>query len=274
MWLIVILVAILLAFSLAYLYWIVLLKSHMRHPIRCFLIHEVVPRPSLLSASEIAVSKFLTFVDEVQAEGFTFVSPEHFLSSESSSEILLTFDDGFESFYEHVYPILKAKTIPALVFTVRDYTGKDAAWDYRNSGRKHLSPEQIDEMAASRLVFFGSHSASHPDLTRLSEEKLAQEIKAVNLDLFECFSYPFGKFNPDVIAAVKKAGYYRAFCSLNGDPKLWGGRFAIPRIPLNRFDNRFTLRTKIMNGKLLWLEVVKARIIGMFAPFTHDWKGR
>jgi len=274
MWLIIILAAILLAFSLAYLYWIIFMKSHMKNPLRCFLIHEVVPRPSFLSASEISVSKFKIFLDEVHAAGFTFVSPEHFVSSESSSDILLTFDDGFESFYEHVYPILKAKGIPALVFTVRDYIGKDATWDYRSSCRKHLSPEQIDEMAAGGLVFFGSHSASHPDLTRLSKEQLAQELKALNLDLFECFSYPFGKFNPIVIDAVKKAGYYRAFCSLNGDPKLWGRRFAIPRFPLNRFDNRFTLRIKIMNGKLLWLEAVKARIIGMFAPFTHDWKGR
>jgi peptidoglycan/xylan/chitin deacetylase (PgdA/CDA1 family) len=274
MWLIAIPVALILTFAIAYAYWRFALRAYVPRPIRCFLVHEVLPHASYSSASEISLEVFRTFIDEVYSAGLQFVTPEVFFESKSPDDILLTFDDGFESVYEHVFPILKEKNIHALVFRVGNHEGRTSDWDYRSSNRKHLSKMEIEEMIASGLVSFGAHTQTHPDLTRITDERLEAELASGSLDLFRCFSFPFGRINRRVKDAVKEAGYYRAFCSLNGDPKLWDKKFAIPRFPLNRFDNRLTLRAKIRGNGLFWLEVVKSRVIGMFSQFTHDWKGR
>jgi len=274
MWPIAVSAFILTVFILAYLYWIVFLKPHMPGRLRCFLVHDVVAKSSFLSASEISISQFRLFIDEAISSGFRFVAPEVFFSGDDRNEILLTFDDGLDSVYRYVYPILKEKRIPAMIFTVDACAGGSTVWDYHTSGRRHLTHDQIREMTSSGLVTVGSHSATHPDLTRISEERLITELQQPDSDSPRYFSYPFGGFNKAVIRSVRSEGYAAAFCSLNGGPGLWDRRYVIPRIPLNRFDNRFTFRTKLSGGRLYWCEVLKARIIGLFAPLTYEWQGR
>ncbi len=274
MWPIAISAFILTLCAFAYLYWRILLKPHIPRTLRCFLVHDVVARPSFRSASEISIRQFRLFIDEAIGSGFKFVAPDVFLSRENRNEILLTFDDGLDSVYHIVYPILKEKQIPALVFAIGAYSGESPSWDYRDSGRRHLTQDQIGEMHDSGLITIGSHSATHPDLTRVSEKRLHDELLRSDSDSAQYFSYPFGRFDRAVVRAVESGGYEAAFCSLNGAPMRWNKRHTIPRIPLNRFDNRFTIRTKLSGGKLYWCEILKARIIGLFAPLTYDWQGR
>ena len=257
-----------------YLYWRVFLQPHLQIPIRSFAVHDLVERPSLTSASDITVNQFLGFIEEAKAAGLRFVGLDDFLSSTDHRDILLTFDDGLESIYKYAFPILMKNRIPAIVFMLDAYEGKPTSWDYRSSARVHLSAPQIEEMSASGLVTFGNHSATHPDLTRVSRDRLTSEVQTSTDKHRTAFSYPFDRFNEDVISAVKHAGYMSGFCLLSGRPSLWRDDFARPRFPLNRFDNRFTFRIKLRGGKLMWLEVVKSRIIGKFAPFTYDWQGR
>jgi peptidoglycan/xylan/chitin deacetylase (PgdA/CDA1 family) len=273
MWLIAVPVLVLAVFVFSYSYWRIFLKPYVSIPFRCFLVHDVAKRPSFRSASEITTRKLRLFIDEAIDAGLKFVTPEQFFSREDRQEILLTVDDGLDSMYRHVYPILKEKRIPALVFLVEAYVGKAPDWDYRVWGRAHLTESQTDEMMESGLVTRGSHSATHPDLTRVTEQRLHEELKYNDCDSTPYFSYPFGRFGAGTIRAVKGAGFLRAFCSLNGKPALWNSRYAIPRMPLNRFDNRFTIRTKLRGGRLCWCEVLKSRIIGLFSSLTHQWRG-
>ena len=274
MWLIAIPAALLLLFVSAYLYWRFFLRPYLPYPLRCYLIHDVDPKPSFLSVSGISLDLFKLFIQEAKDADMKFVTPERFISHKSRNEILLTFDDGFESMFRHVFPLLKEQNIPALLFIPGSYVGKRPSWDYHVSGRKHLTEDQLDKMEQSGLITIGSHSATHPDLTKVSVDRLAKEVKRSSVDSQRYFSYPFGRFNPTVIDAVEDTGYMGCFCSLNGRPSLWQERNVIPRIPLNRFENRFTFRMKLRQGSLFWCEFVKARIIGIFAPFTYDWRGR
>ncbi len=269
--------AIIVAASLAtliialYFYWFVRLRPCVADIPNCYLVHEVLKKPGFTSASAISQRSFEMFLDEAIACGYRFVSPEEFLRDRKSDALLLTFDDGLESLYDSVFPLLVERSIPALIFIPTSYIDREVDWDYRQSGRRHLTQEQISEMVATGLISIGSHSSTHPDLTVVGQARLTEETGRGSGNSYQYFSYPFGRYNSTVIGAVKDSGFTAAFGTANGNPRMWRDPHAIPRVPLNRFDNRFSLRIKLRRGRLFWLEILKARIIGMFAPFTYDW---
>jgi len=275
MWVLAIPAAAVTVIVIAYLYWSFRIKPYIYRFPKAFAFHDILLKPPYTSASDVSLSQFVTFLDEADILGLRFVSIDDWLKlSPESNEILLTFDDGFESFYLLVYPILRERNIPAVLFMLGGFTGAQPSWDYRAGRRNHLTHDEITELKADPLITICSHSRTHPDLRRLSDRKLTSELRPAVPGAGQHFSYPFGAFNRRVIEFVETHGYKSAFCTLDGDPAKWVKPMAIPRIPLNRFENRFTIRTKLKGGMFFWMEILKARIIGAFAPFTFDWRGR
>jgi len=75
--------------------------------------------------------------------------------------VLLTFDDGLESFYTKVYPLLRLFQYPAVVSVVTSWIESDTIVPYDGrdrSGDDFLTWKQIVEMQASGLVEIASHS--------------------------------------------------------------------------------------------------------------------
>lgn len=77
--------------------------------------------------------------------------------------VLLTFDDGYESFYTRIYPLLKLYHYPAVMALVGSWlqTPANSPVQYGNekvSRQKFLTAAQIREMQASGLIEFASHS--------------------------------------------------------------------------------------------------------------------
>lgn len=138
--------------------------------------------------------------------------------------VALTFDDGFQDFNDNAFPVLQQYNYPSTVFIVADMAGKENLWDYRETGiKKHLLGwDRIIEMKDKGVVF-GSHTKTHPFLSRLSDEEMKEEIEGSKrgieerLDLpVEFFCYPYGDYNDRVLDSVKKAGYSAAFTTKRG----------------------------------------------------------
>ena len=77
--------------------------------------------------------------------------------------MLLSFDDGYASFYTRVYPLLKAFGYPAVLALVGSWLDapEDATVMYGDQPvprRNFMSWEQLREVAASGLVEIASHS--------------------------------------------------------------------------------------------------------------------
>jgi biofilm PGA synthesis lipoprotein PgaB len=80
-----------------------------------------------------------------------------------ANAVLLTFDDGLESFYTRVYPLLRAYNYPAVQALVGSWMdmapGQRMPYNGADCDRScFLTWEQVAEMHASRLVEFASHS--------------------------------------------------------------------------------------------------------------------
>lgn len=69
--------------------------------------------------------------------------------------VLLSFDDGYESFYTRVFPLLKLYNYPAVMALVDAWLDRSNSQHSKNGS---LTVKQIQEMQASGLIEFASHS--------------------------------------------------------------------------------------------------------------------
>lgn len=138
--------------------------------------------------------------------------------------ILLTFDDAYGGHYEYVYPLLKKYGYPAVFSIYTSNIGID-------TGRTHVTWEQLRQMAADPLVTIVSHSVSHPrDLRELPDDKLQKELveskRLLEAQLgipIRYFSYPEGKYDQRVASSVQAAGYEAAL-TMNDAENVFAGQ--------------------------------------------------
>jgi peptidoglycan/xylan/chitin deacetylase (PgdA/CDA1 family) len=116
---------------------------------------------------------------------------------------VITFDDGYQSVYDAALPVLGGHGMCATVFLT---VGKTGAAESANrlpslGGRSMLNWDEIKEMRNFGFSF-GAHTLTHPDLTRLSVDRVEAEIcrsktiieDAVGLPV-ACFAYPYGRYD-------------------------------------------------------------------------------
>lgn len=156
--------------------------------------------------------------------------------------VALTFDDGYKDNYTIAYPILKQYKYPATLFIYPYYV---------SNGGAAITWEMLKEMAADPLIKIQSHTFTHTNLnktTRQGNAALKHEIVDSKNTLEQklgikvnTLAYPYGVFNPKVLAATKAAGYRSAF-TIGTFPIEYAGTkptdlWTIPRIMVNRGDS-------------------------------------
>jgi peptidoglycan/xylan/chitin deacetylase (PgdA/CDA1 family) len=172
--------------------------------------------------------------------------------------VAVTFDDGFRSVATLAFPILRRLGIPATVFVPTDHVGTGApmAWPGIDQwlGGPHeaeLQPMTWTDLAMLTAAGWevGSHTRSHPRLTRLDEAGLQDELWG-SREVCErrlsrpcvTLAYPYGDHDGRVVAAARAAGY-EAACTLpeqfSGDDPL-----RMPRVGVYHGDGGVMFRVK------------------------------
>lgn len=129
--------------------------------------------------------------------------------------VVITFDDGYRSVYTVARPILDRLGYKATLFLITDCLG----------GKTNLTWTQVKEMAAAGYDI-GSHTATHPNLTRARSGEAAAQREARaqreiqrSYDTLEeklgtppaALAYPFGNYDAATMQAVSTAGFRVAF---------------------------------------------------------------
>jgi len=165
----------------------------------------------------------------------------------------ITFDDGYVDFYKNAYPILRQHSYPSTVFVVSGLAGKENAWDQVNESinKPLMDWEQLREINKNG-VEIGSHTRTHPELTRISTVEQNDEIAGSKKDLEErlnrtlnTFCYPGGDYNPQVKEMVKNAGYHCAVTTRRGHVEKGNDPFALRRIPIKLIADPFSFLYKV-----------------------------
>ncbi|WP_232210471.1 polysaccharide deacetylase family protein [Nitrococcus mobilis] len=158
--------------------------------------------------------------------------------------VVLTFDDGYEGFHEHAFPILAQHGFTATIFIVTGLVGRCAEWLSADQVKAPLmSAETLCELHRAGITF-GSHSNTHPRLSGLSVSKQRDQIfrsKAVLEELLaeevRHFCYPYGDYGRQTRELVEEADYASALTCLRGAANTAPNRFEIPRKAISFGDN-------------------------------------
>ncbi|NLY53484.1 MAG: polysaccharide deacetylase family protein [Firmicutes bacterium] len=141
--------------------------------------------------------------------------------------VMITFDDGYESNYIYAYPILKQYNLRAVIFPIG---GGIRHKGIVRPGIPKLSDIQMQEMYASGLVEFGSHTFAMHDyhqgqpLLRIAStseiladlQQVEEVFAAIGLPPAIALAYPFGQYGPEAQQACEEMGYQLAFTTRSG----------------------------------------------------------
>jgi peptidoglycan/xylan/chitin deacetylase (PgdA/CDA1 family) len=223
-------------------------------------------------------SEQMRFLD---TRGFR-VTPLSYILEEEISErtIVLTFDDAYESLYHNAFEVMKEYGFTATVFVVSDFVGKKNLWDV-TLGREfiHLDWGGLQELVKEGFEI-GSHTHTHPDLTKVSEDRVRDELEISKKTLEDHLgvpvrfvSYPFGRYSKRVKEIARECGYRGGVC-LSHPFKRGFDILEIDREGIYIFDtiDDFKAKLHLCGSTLYRYQKIKGRIINFFAGATFTIK--
>ena len=185
-------------------------------------------------STNIKIKDFIKHLDLIKENEFNFISHKEFVDAINSKnlnrKILLTIDDGFKSFYENAWPILKQRKIPFIIFINTETVGSNGYMDW---------PE-IKEISSFEFVHIGNHSHTHDYLVDKSDKEIEDDLKT-SIKIFKdklnhetkFFAYPFGEYKNSYIEIVKKLGFEYGFGQHSGVMDKTKNKYELPRFPIN-----------------------------------------
>ena len=204
-------------------------------------------------STNIKINEFINHIKILENNQISFINPINFedelKNNKTQRKVLLTIDDGFESFYQNAWPVLKKKKIPFILFVSTREVG---AFNY-------MSWDQIREINKENFVEIGNHSHTHEYLVDENKEVIISDIKQ-SMKIFKkelgknsaFFSYPFGEYSLEFKEIIKSLGFKYAFGQHSGVMDETKDFYELPRFPINEKYGevkRFTSLTKTLPFK-------------------------
>jgi peptidoglycan/xylan/chitin deacetylase (PgdA/CDA1 family) len=231
--------------------------------------HAVDDRSSVISVTPEVFRHQATSLAERRLRGMSLA--QAFAEREQNGAfppdaIAITFDDGYLSVMENARPVLSEHGFTATVFLASALVGLSA--DAARAANPDLDRAMLDWDQARKLLQagweIGSHSVSHPDLTRLDrvacEHELAESKRQLEQRLQQpvrSLAYPYGRLNPAVRDLA--AGHYELACTT----RLAVHRGGADPLRIDRIDMYYMQNArrfgKLLDGKLEpWLKTRRA----------------
>jgi peptidoglycan/xylan/chitin deacetylase (PgdA/CDA1 family) len=164
--------------------------------------------------------------------------------------VVLTFDDGYDNFYQQAFPILSRHGFAATVFVVTGEIGAASHWD-AGFETPLMNWRQIKEISRHGIEI-ASHTINHSRLTLLPPQEARRELLESRLELEEklgvgttSFAYPYGDNNSLVQTLAAETGYELACSIRRGNLHRMRDRFRLKRVPLDDFTSVSRLQRRL-----------------------------
>jgi peptidoglycan/xylan/chitin deacetylase (PgdA/CDA1 family) len=185
-------------------------------------------------STNIKINDFKKHLKIIEDNKIAFVNPkklkDELLNNKKQRKILLTIDDGFLSFYENAWPLLKERKVPFILFVSTREVG---SFNY-------MTWNQIKELAKEDFVVIGNHCHSHEYLVDEHIEVIREDIEK-SIKIFKdklgknsnFFSYPFGEYSLEFKRLIKSLNFDYAFGQHSGVMDDTKDFYELPRFPIN-----------------------------------------
>lgn len=241
------------------------------------------PEEKRIASDNVYYSSFEKQMMFLKDAGFNVVTLNevirHIENDEPFSEktVVLTFDDGYATIKEHVYPVMRQHGFIPVIFVISDCLSADIC-NSETSGesasrsgtvnkaqsRRFLSIKELDYLAKEGFQI-ASHGKSHVNLTSLDASEINVELlesKRVIQEETGCdiehFSYPYGLIGTSEKEAkqledmVCKAGYLSGCSGRVGAVTRGSDKYLLNRIPVYEKDRLIDFKAKV-SGAYDWV---------------------
>lgn len=199
--------------------------------------HHISEKSSSLGNYVVSPEQFENDLKYIKELGYTTISVDELIKfSEGKFDmpeksIMITFDDGYLSFYEYAYPLLQKYNMKAVLSIIGRYTDLYSECDDHNVNYAHVTWDNISEMSKSGLVEIENHTY---DMHILNERKgctiksgesedcykttlssdltiVQEKIKNATGKTPLAFTYPFGRMCKQSYDIIKEMGFKVSF---------------------------------------------------------------
>ncbi|HBL40579.1 MAG TPA: polysaccharide deacetylase [Ruminococcaceae bacterium] len=171
--------------------------------------------------------------------GYTAITTEQLLRAVDGKAalpdkpIMITFDDGFESIFQYVQPLLKQYDLCAVVSVVGAYTDRYSELDDHSVNYAYLTWSEIEQLAQSGTVEIQNHSydlhqinnCGHKGAKKRNGESEEEYRAFLQTDLQKmqelceknakikpiAFTYPFGCYSKESKEIIREMGFRACF---------------------------------------------------------------
>ncbi|WP_420909496.1 poly-beta-1,6-N-acetyl-D-glucosamine N-deacetylase PgaB [Acinetobacter nematophilus] len=214
--------------------------------------HEITPNhDAVIPDYAVTTKQFELHLDWLQKNGYHFVNVDQIIKANEgkfklpTKPVLLTVDDGYQSFYQYGFPVIKQRKIPVVLAVVGSWLEPKANemvqfGDEKLSRKKLLSWDELKTMQKSGYVEIGSHSYnlhrgilgnpqgnSEPaavtreyypktktyESDKVYADRIFNDLKKNNkvlqshgLKAPRVMVWPYGRYNMETVALAKKVG--------------------------------------------------------------------
>lgn len=207
-------------------------------PLPIIMYHHISPKENRQNEYTVSVREFESDLQYLKSRGYEAISVSQLLNYVHNGAplpqkpIMITFDDGFESFYVYAYPLLKQYNMCAVMAVVGQYADTFTKSNDHTVEYSYLTWDEIGELGKSGIVEIANHTDSLHNSTskrrgcRINKgENEEQYRKMLKDDLTACqkkiesavgkasvvLAYPYGYNCKQSMAVIKEMGFSAAF---------------------------------------------------------------
>lgn len=196
--------------------------------------HHISPKQKLWGKYVISDKHFEEDLKYIKKCGYTTITMtqliDHVYNKTELPEkpIIITFDDGNESFYAYAYPLLKKYEMSAVISIVGQYTDNYTKVEDHNLDYSSLNWNQVKELSQSKFVEIQNHTYNMHTITKNRKGcgiKKGESIEAYKKDLNDdigklqeqiykytgtkpnTFTYPYGHISAKSKDIIKDMGF-------------------------------------------------------------------
>lgn len=235
--------------------------QHRQAQVPILMYHYIDPVPADADAIRrdltIPPEIFAAHLDRIQALGFETISLQTLLrhlatgSDLPAKPIILTFDDGYDNHYSHVFPLLQERDMTGTFFIVATFP--------TSGNTSYMTWDRIREMAAAGMEI-ESHAQFHDSLAGRSDAYLREQAMASAL-VFEqelghtprIISYPLGHYDPNTIRVYREQGYRAGITVRNGLVHDTNRLFHLHRIRIHGYHDADDVAWLLSEEGAAWL---------------------